>query len=230
MAKTIIIAGYGTGISSAVAERFGREGFTLALAARNAERLQAGVKALEAKGVRAAAFPTDLSKSKDVEALIGNVRERLGPITALHWNAYTGGAGDLLTADLAELRAVLEVPVFSLLTAIRAALPDLRQQPESAVLVTNGGLGLFDPQVDAAAVQWGAQGLAVANAAKHKLVGVLSERLKGDRIYVGEVVIIGLVKGTAWDQGNATLEASSVAERFWQLYRARSESSVIFSG
>lgn len=228
MAKTIIIAGYGPGISSGVAEKFGREGFSVALAARNVERLQAGVKALEAKGVKAAAFPTDLGKSSAVEALIGNVRNKLGPITALHWNAYTGGAGDLLTADLAELHAVLEVPVFSLLTAVRAALPDLKQQPDAAVLVTNGGLGLFDPQVDALAVQWGAQGLAIANSAKAKLVRLLSERLKADRIYVGEVTVTGLVKGTPWDQGNATLEPSAIADRFWQLYRARNEVSVIF--
>lgn len=230
MTKTILIAGYGPGISNAVAEKFGREGFSVALAARSVDRLQAGVKALEAKGVRAAAFPTDLGQSAAVEALIGSVRSKLGSITALHWNAYTGGAGDLLTADLAELRAVLELPVFSLLTAVRAALPDLKQQPEAAILVTNGGLGLFDPQIDALAVQWGAQGLAVANAAKAKLVRLLSERLKGDGVYVGEVTVTGLVKGTPWDQGNATLEASSVAERFWQLYRARSEVSVTFGG
>lgn len=226
MARTIIVAGFGSGISTAVAERFGREGFSVALAARTPDKLLAGVKALEAKGIRAAAFPTDLGEGSAVEALIGQVRKQLGPISALHWNAYTGGAGDLLTADLTELRKVLEVPVFSLLTAVRAALPDLRQQPDAAVLVTNGGLGLFDPQLDALAVKWGAAGLAIANSAKYKLVAVLAEQLKGQGIYVGQVVVTGLVKGTPWDDGNATLEASSVAERFWQLYRARSETSV----
>ena len=34
MTKTIIVAGFGPGISSAVAERFGKEGFTIALVAR----------------------------------------------------------------------------------------------------------------------------------------------------------------------------------------------------
>ena len=40
--KTIMIAGFGPGISTAVAERFGREGFQLALVARNQDRLDAG--------------------------------------------------------------------------------------------------------------------------------------------------------------------------------------------
>ena len=59
--KTIVVAGYGPGISNAVAEKFGAEGYAVALAARNTERLQAGVTALEAKGVKAVALPTDLA-------------------------------------------------------------------------------------------------------------------------------------------------------------------------
>ncbi|MBC7975508.1 MAG: SDR family NAD(P)-dependent oxidoreductase, partial [Myxococcales bacterium] len=56
MAKNILIAGYGPGISTAVAERFGAEGFQVAVAGRNADKLAAGVAALEARGVKAAAF------------------------------------------------------------------------------------------------------------------------------------------------------------------------------
>jgi hypothetical protein len=41
-------------------------------------------------------------------------------------------------------------------------------------------------------------GLAVANAAKHKLVGV-PEKLKGEGMYVSEVVVLGKVKGTPFD-------------------------------
>jgi NAD(P)-dependent dehydrogenase (short-subunit alcohol dehydrogenase family) len=46
MSKTIVICGYGPGISAAVARRFGREGFQVALVARYAQRLAAGVAAL----------------------------------------------------------------------------------------------------------------------------------------------------------------------------------------
>jgi hypothetical protein len=66
-------------------------------------------------------------------------------------------------------------------------------------------------------------GLAIANAAKHKTVGLLSEKLKPEGIYVGEVMVLGLIQGTPWDNGNATIPASRVAEQFWQLYRTRSQ-------
>ena len=52
MTKTIIVGGYGPGIATSVAEKFGSQGYAVALVARNAERLAAGVKALEAKGIK----------------------------------------------------------------------------------------------------------------------------------------------------------------------------------
>ena len=226
MSKTIVVAGFGTGISRAVAEKFGQEGFSVALVARNAERVAAATKELEAKGIRAAAFPTDLSDPQAVHALAAKVREQLGPATVLHWNAYSMGAGDLLKTDAAELRQLFDLPVTSLVQAVRAFLPDLQKQEEPAVLITNGSLGVLDPAVDAMAVSWSAMGLAVANAAKHKLVRLLSAKLQPEGVYVGEVTVAGTVKGTPWDNGSATLESSTVAARFFELYRARSPLSV----
>ena len=225
MSKTILVAGYGPGISTGVAEKFGSQGFAVALVARNAERLNAGVQALEAKGIRVAAFPADLSKIEALPALVQSVRDKLGPIGVVHWNAYAGGAGDVLAGDVSALRAPLDIATVSLAGVVQAALPDLRGS-KGAVLVTNGGFGLLDASVDVAAVQYQAMGLAVANAAKHKLVRLLSERLKADGIYVGEVLVLGSIKGTPWDQGNATLEGATVGAKFWELYSDRRELSV----
>ena len=219
MTKTIIVAGYGPGISSALAERFGKAEFQVALVARNAERLAAGVKALEGKGIRAKAFPGDLSDPGQAAAVVGRVRSDLGPIDAIAWVAYSGGAGDVLAADAAEVRGSLEVATTSLIAAVKEALPDLRSR-KGAVLVTNGGFGLFDEKIDAMAAQ-GAMCLAIANSAKHKLVGVLAQKLRSEGVFVGEVMVMGTVKGTAFDQGGPSIEPASIADRFWELYSAR---------
>jgi NAD(P)-dependent dehydrogenase (short-subunit alcohol dehydrogenase family) len=224
MSKTIIVNGYGPGISNAVAERFGSEGFTVALVARNAERLAAGVKALEAKNIRAQAFATDLSQPDAARAVVAKVRDALGPIDALHWNAYGSVAGDLTTASTSEVRAIFDVAIASLTAAIQAALPDLTAR-QGAVLVTNGGLGFFDAQVDQLGVEWNAMGLSIANSAKHKLVRLLALKLKAQGVFVGEVVVTGLVKGTPWDNGNATIDPKDIAAKFWQLHSARSDVS-----
>jgi NADP-dependent 3-hydroxy acid dehydrogenase YdfG len=225
MAETIVICGYGVGISDAVARRFAKEGYRVAIVARNAERLNAAAQKLAAEKIDVKAFPCDVGDVHAVKKLVADVQSSLGPIKVLHWNAYSGGAGDLKTAGTDELRAVLNVTVHGLLAAVQAALPDLKAQ-QGALLVTGGGFAFYDPAVDAAATQWGAQGLAIGKAAQHKTVGLLSKSLLADGVYVGEVVVTGLVKGTAFDSGNATLDASTIAEKFWQLYRARDVVSV----
>src|SRR5216684_4124627 len=113
--KTIIIGGFGPGISTAVAEQFGSNGFSLAFIGRNAERVAAGAKELTAKGFRAEPFVADLSKPE-------------------------------------EIQEVLAVAVGGLVTAVQAILPDLAAN-KGALLVTNGGLGFFDPQFDAIGVK-----------------------------------------------------------------------------
>jgi NADP-dependent 3-hydroxy acid dehydrogenase YdfG len=225
MAGTIVVCGHGSGISDAVARRFGKEGHAVAIVARSAERLDAAAQSLVAAGVKAQAFVCDLGDTEAVKKLIADVHAALGPIAVLHWNAYVGGAGDLKTASADELRTVLNVTVHGLIAAAQAALPDLKAQ-KGALLVTGGGFAFYDARVDAAATQFHAAGLAIGKAAQHKAVGLLSKALEGEGVYVGEVVVTGLVKGTAFDSGNATLEASTIAEKFWQLYRDRDPASV----
>jgi NADP-dependent 3-hydroxy acid dehydrogenase YdfG len=225
MGKTILVVGYGPGISNAVAEKFGSSGFSVALVARNEERLADGVKALKAKGIEAAAFTADASDPAAIRSAVGKARTALGPIAVVQWNAYGGAdAGDFVTADVKALRGVFDVAIVGLLAAVQEALPDLKQSKEGAVLVTNGAFGELNAQMDEYAVNLKAMGLALANASKHKLVGLLSKRLAADGVYVGEVMVAGTVKGTAWDRGGSpAIDPAAIANKFWELYQARGE-------
>ena len=224
MSRTIVVVGFGPGISTAVAEKFGAEGFSVALVARDEARLATGVAALEVRGVTAVAIPADASDPAAVRAAIDKARAALGPITVIHWNAYGGTeAGDLMAVDPAAVRTVFDVAIIGLLAAIQEALPDLKNAKDGAVLVTNGAFGELGPMFDAFAISLNAMGVALANAAKHKLVGLLAERLKNDGVYFGEVMVAGAVKGTAWANDGGAIEAATVAARFWDLYQARGE-------
>jgi NAD(P)-dependent dehydrogenase (short-subunit alcohol dehydrogenase family) len=223
MSKTIVIVGFGPGNSTAVAEKFGKEGFSVALVGRNKERLASGVSALKGRGIAAGAFPADATDPAALGAAIRNVRAELGRITAIHWNAYGGTeAGDLLSADLAALRGIFDTAVFGLLAAAREALPDLKSAGDGAILITNGGFGDLTPEMDEYATNLNAMGVALANATKHKLAGLLAQRLKRDGVYVGEVMIYGTIKGTPTDSGEA-IEPSAIADKFWELYQSRGE-------
>ena len=228
MASTILVCGHGPGISDAVARRWGREGHSVAIVARNAARLAEAEKALAAAGVKVKAFPADLSNVAAVRALVREARGALGSIGVIHWNAYQGGAGDLLSANTDELGGIFALCVTGLVAAVQEAHTDLKAN-KGAVLVTGGGICLYDAKIDGMATSWSVAGLAIGKAAQHKTVGLLAAKLKSDDIYVGEVIVTGTVKGTAFDAaGHGTLEPSAIAERFWQLAQTRTESSVMF--
>ncbi len=223
MAKNIVIVGFGPGTATAVAEKFGAEGFSVSLIGRNEDRLVAGVAALKGRGIDAAAFRGDASDPSSIQSAIRNVRAACGPITVVHWSAYGGmDAGDLLTADPAALRGVFDVAVLGLLAATIEALPDLKSGGGGALLISNGALGEISPQMDAYAVNGHVMGLALGNAAKNKLVGLLAQRLQADGVYVGEVMVYGTIKGTSWSSENS-IDPSAIAKKFWELYQSRTE-------
>jgi NAD(P)-dependent dehydrogenase (short-subunit alcohol dehydrogenase family) len=230
MSKTLLVAGHGPGISQAVAERFCKAGFSVALVARNAGRLVEATARLEAQGYKAAALPADLANPSSVREVVRKARAALGAITVLHWNAAAPVAGDLLTAPAEELATALNAGTVGLVAAVQEALPDMRKRPEAAVLVTNGGAALLADPIDVAAVQGRIMGLAVANAAKHKVSRVLVRRLDAEGVFLAEVMVMGAVKGTAWDQGRATIAPTAVADRFWDLYERRHEHFATVAG
>jgi NAD(P)-dependent dehydrogenase (short-subunit alcohol dehydrogenase family) len=224
MANTIVVVGFGPGISTAVAERFGSAGLSVALVARSPDRLAAGVAALEAKGITAAAIPADAADPAAMAAAIAEARTRLGPIAVIHWNAYGGSeTGDLLAADPAAVGRVFNVAILGLLAAVQAALPDLKAAEDGAVLVTNGAFGDMSPQMDQLAINLKSMGVALANAAKAKLVGLLAQALKDEGVYVGEVTVAGAVKGTAWARGGEGIDPARIAGAFWDLRQGRGE-------
>jgi NADP-dependent 3-hydroxy acid dehydrogenase YdfG len=224
MAQVLVVGGHGPGISDATARRFAREGFVPALIARNGERVQAAAAAM---GGGARGFACDLGDPEAVARTIAAIRAELGPIRALHWAAYSSVAGNLLTAPLAELRQQIDVSTVGLVAAVQASLTDL-EAARGSVLVAGGGLSTYDPGVDTMAVNWGAMGLAVGKAAQHKVTGLLAAALAPRGVYVADIVVGGAVKGTAFDRGQATLEASDIAERFWALHTTRSARTVFF--
>ncbi|MFT3696680.1 MAG: SDR family NAD(P)-dependent oxidoreductase [Kofleriaceae bacterium] len=221
MKSVILVCGHGPGISDAVARKFGGAGHAVALVARNRDRVTAAAAAM--KGIDAKGYACDLTNPTAIEELVTTVKKDLGPIAVVHYNAYGGGGFDLLSATPEQLRGAFDISVTGLVTVVRAAKADL-EAAKGAVLVTGGGFAFYEPKIDAMAVQFRSAGVAMGKAAQHKMVGLLSAALKPNGVYVGEVVVMGVVKGTAFDQGNTgTLEPSAIADRFYEMAQQRSE-------
>ncbi|GBR71452.1 SDR family NAD(P)-dependent oxidoreductase [Gluconobacter kanchanaburiensis] len=221
----IVICGYGPGVSHAVAQQWAQSGYRLALVARNSEKLDKAVEQFTAEGIEAHAYSANLADPEAVTRSIVRVEVDLGAISTLHWNAFTYATCNLLEATTVELQSLLDITLHGLLAGVRAALSGLCVQ-KGEVLVTGGGFGFFDDEVDAFVARIGAMGGAAAKAALHKAVGVLHQKLAADDVYVGEVVINSMVKNTSFEDNASTLLPETVAAMFWDLHIGRKAVSI----
>jgi short-subunit dehydrogenase len=220
MSDVVVIAGYGSGISHAVAKRLGK-GHKVALIARTAAKVKEAADHFVKEGFTAEGFATDLSNPKAVEDTLRHIQTTMGKISLLFWNG--GGVFKaLLASSIEELQFNMSINVVSLVHAVKTIQNDL-EATKGSVLVTGGGFGIDNPQVNQYVVSMGAGTGGVNKAAEHKAIGILHEELKPKGVFVGAVIVKAMVKGTAWDNGSATLEAGAVAEVFETLLQQRSE-------
>jgi NAD(P)-dependent dehydrogenase (short-subunit alcohol dehydrogenase family) len=219
----LVVIGYGPGNGHAIAERFGREGWTIALVGRHAERLHDGVEQLAAVGVTARPFTGDAGDPVSLRATLTSIRGDLGPVTTVALTAYRNVVVDnVLAADPGTVAQVFDIGVTGLLTAVQTTLDDLRAAGSASVLVVNGALGLQDDTIDEYAVSFGGDGVALECSAKTKLVGLLAARLRTEDIYVGEIVINGSVKGSPY-AGPTAVDPADIADRLWRMAEERTE-------
>jgi short-subunit dehydrogenase len=81
MPKVVVVTGASAGVGRATVEEFARQGYDVALLARDPERLErAAVDLRAAHGVRALAIPTDVADAEAVEAAATRAENELGPI------------------------------------------------------------------------------------------------------------------------------------------------------
>jgi NAD(P)-dependent dehydrogenase (short-subunit alcohol dehydrogenase family) len=94
----VIVTGASRGIGAAIAQRLADDGYGVIVNyATDADGAKSVVSAIKAKGGRATAVRADVSSEDDVEAMFGQAKAQMGPITALVNNA--GALGEQARVD-----------------------------------------------------------------------------------------------------------------------------------
>src|SRR6185437_7390952 len=106
--RVAVVTGAGAGAGRAIAERFGREGWRVALLARSRPRLEAAKAAIEAKGGQALVLPTDMSDAKAVFAARDQVLQAWGRVDAWINAAMATVVGPMAEIKPDEFRRVTE--------------------------------------------------------------------------------------------------------------------------
>lgn len=199
------IIGYGPGVSGAVAEAFAREGYPLALIARDAAKLDLAVKALQATGITAQGFAADAGNAASLTTALDAVRGALGDAEVLLYNAALWRPGPVLDTTPESFDKDFQVCVTGALIAARALAPAMIAAGRGTLLFTGGGLALYpSPQ---------APSLSVGKAGIRALALMLAEELAPKGVRVGTVTIAGEVAvGTLFAPEN-------IAEAFLSLHR-----------
>lgn len=215
----LLVLGAGPGLGLSVAQRFGAEGYAVALVSRSARRHDDYLAALAEAGVEAAAFSGDVTDPGSLRAAVAAARARFGRIDV----GYFGPAAldgplpsDLRTVEAGQARSALEALVLPAVEAASLLLPELRERRTGGLLFA-GGLSSVVPMPALGA-------LALAAAALRNYAITLHQALQPDGVYAGTLTVGGLIergdihRAMAGHAGLPTLDPDDLAATLWTMF------------
>jgi NAD(P)-dependent dehydrogenase (short-subunit alcohol dehydrogenase family) len=146
--KIALVTGAGSGIGRAAALGLLADGWTVVLAGRRPEPLQALAEEAESRGQIAAAVPTDVCDPASVEALFTTIESRFGRLDVLFNNAGVNApAVPMDELPLDKWFSVLHTNVTGVFLCARAAFGLMRRQmPQGGRIINNGSISAHTPR------------------------------------------------------------------------------------
>ncbi|MEV8400356.1 SDR family NAD(P)-dependent oxidoreductase [Streptomyces niveus] len=209
---TIAIVGAGTGLGGAVARRFGREGFDVALLSRTKEHVDALAADLGGAGVNARGFAADVQDPAALAAALDAAASDLGPVEVLQYSPipHRDFMKPVLETSPADIEGPLAFSVVGPMTAVRQVLPGMRSLGRGTLLFINGGTAVR-PQPERA-------GTSIAFAAESAYARMLHDVLAGDGIHAAQLIIPGAIT-----PGDPRKDPVVLADTLWGMHRGRGE-------
>jgi NAD(P)-dependent dehydrogenase (short-subunit alcohol dehydrogenase family) len=195
-----LIAGAGPGLGLAIAQRFGREGFRLALIVRPEDADALRTECPETRVVAAS-----LADAAALTAALAEIEAADGFPAVLVCNAASGARGPLATLPPDSLLRDHQVNILSALACVQWALPTMTERGCGTILFSGGGLAL-QPKAGEGAP-------ALGKAAQRSLALSLAQELAPQGIHVATITIAG------WLQTGTPFSPEFAAETYWELHR-----------
>lgn len=158
--KTALVMGAGGGLGRAIAVSLAREGANVALADVDERALQQSAQAVEAAGARSLALHWDMSESAVIDAQVGAIETRFGPVDILVNN--TGGPPPTPASGqpVDAWQKYFQMMVLSVVAITDRVLPAMRERRWGRV-ITSTSSGVIAPIPN----------LGMSNALRLSLVG-----------------------------------------------------------
>lgn len=200
----------------AIARRFAKEGFTIAMIARNTAKLQTLKATLQAEGYEAHDFIADASDEDSLQSAFTLIQTQLGNPDVLIYNVATPKMEPILNETIDTLAIDFKINVAGALVATKAVLPAMKAQGQGTILFTGGGFALY-PSPDFGSLSLGKAGI-------RSLAKMLAEALQSDGIRVGTITICGTV-----NPQDPKYSPDQIAESYWAFHtNPASDSEIVY--
>jgi NAD(P)-dependent dehydrogenase (short-subunit alcohol dehydrogenase family) len=152
MERIALVTGAGSGIGRATALALARAGWTLVLAGRRVEPIEAVAREIAKVGGKASAISTDVTDEVSVEALFAGIVQRHGRLDLLFNNAGQFSPPVLFEdLTLAQWKNVVDVNLTGVFLCSRAAVRLMKaQSPHGGRIINNGSISAYVPRPNSA--------------------------------------------------------------------------------
>jgi NAD(P)-dependent dehydrogenase (short-subunit alcohol dehydrogenase family) len=214
--KVAAILGIGPGLGAAVARRFAREGYTVALMARREESLAPMREEIEDEGGNALPVPADATDPASVASAFRRVRGELGDPEVFVYNAGAFKMGGILDLSPEEFDACFKANCAGAFYAAQQVLPAMVEAGRGTVLFTGATAALRGSARFSA--------LAVGKFGLRALAQSMAREFGPQGIHVSHVVIDGQIdtprvrEMSPGREEHTMLSPDAIAETYWQLH------------
>lgn len=200
-----VIIGIGPKNGRAFAQRFASEGYAVALLSRSTDYSSGLASELGGK-----AYACDVTDPAAIQRAFARVREDLGQVEVLLYNAGSGKFGTFDDVPDEEFEKGWQINVRGLLQSTREVVGPMRAKGSGAIIVTGATASLRGKPFTAA--------FASAKAAQRSLAQSFARQLGPEGIHVALVIVDGGI-GTDEQTGEegTHLRPSDIAETVYHL-------------
>ena len=236
MSRIALVTGASSGIGKACAQALLKDGWTVVLAGRRADALQAAVEATGEHAARGIPIACDVGHEASVKALFEQIQARCGRLDLLFNNAGVSPRAttpDDLSGD--EWRAAVDVNLHGMFYCLSAAFKQMREQaPQGGRIINNGSISATTPR----------PGSIAYTATKHAVSGLTKTASLDGRpfdIAVGQIDIgnvasdmtarmaVGVPQADGSIRPEPRMDMSAVVETFMAMTRLPLSANVLFT-
>ena len=222
--KIALVTGAGSGIGRAVALGLLDDGWTVVLAGRRAEPLQALAAEAQARDQSALAVPTDVTSPESVDALFAAIERNFGRLDLLFNNAGVNApAVPMDELPLEKWFSVINTNVTGVYLCARAAFGLMRRQsPQGGRIINNGSISAHTPRPFTApytASKHAVTGLTKALALDGRTFGIVASQIDiGNALTeLSERMTRGVLQANGTTAPEPMMDARHVADAVRQI-------------